>query len=206
MVQLIQNPRRAPRAPVRCEARIALEDGGFWAAPTTDCGPHGCQVVSPLPLRPGSRVYVQLANERVPGAVEIAGHVAWTSMDGPWRMGVAFDPGSFHAAGAFFERLAAAYPGMDTYGRAPDRIPADAPLAPARPPSIPPLLTASEAKLLAGIGAGAPAGTLETIFADDLDLGVHALFSLLGRRYVVFGPADPAAAADWAALRGHGLT
>jgi hypothetical protein len=201
MAQLIQNPRRAPRAPVRCEARIALDDGGFWAAPTTDCGPHGCQVVSPLPLRPGEHVYVQLANERVPGAVEIAGRVAWTTRDSPpWRMGVAFEPGSFHAAGAFFERLAAAYPGMDTYGRAPERIPADAPLAPGRPPACPPLLTASEGKLLRGIGAGAPAGSLDAMFPEDRDLGVHALFSLLGRRYVVIGPPDPEAAAAWAAL------
>lgn len=201
MTVLIQNPRRAPRAPVRCEARIALEDGGFWASPTSDYGPRGCRVVSPLPVVPGARVSVQLVNERVPGVVELAGRVAWTTREPPGHAGIAFDAVSFDAAGGFFDHLAAAYPGMDPYGRAPERIPEDAPLAPAPPPRFKPLLTASEAKLIEGLGAGAPADALRAIFREDWDLAARALFALLGRGYIVIGPPDPAAASAWAALR-----
>jgi hypothetical protein len=203
MTTLIQNPRRSPRAPVRCEARIASEDGGFWASATSDYGPRGCRVVSPLPLAPGARVSVQLANERVAGTVELAGRVAWTTREPPGHIGITFEAGSFDAAGGFFDHLAAAYPGMDPYGRAPDRIPEDAPLAPAPPPPFKPLLTESEAKLIDGIGAGAPAAALRAIFRADFELAARALFALLGRRYLVIGPPDPAAAAAWARLRGR---
>jgi hypothetical protein len=115
-------------------------------------------------------------------------------------MGVAFDQGSLPAANGFFARLTAAYPGIDTYGRAPDRIPADAPLAPAPTPPFQPLLTDDEAKVLAALGGGLRADALRARLSAEWDAAVHALFSLLGRRYVVVGGADPAAAADWAAL------
>lgn len=201
MTVLIQNPRRAPRAPIRCEARIALEDGDSWSSLTSDYGPHGCRVVSPLPVAPGVRVSVQLANERVRDTVELAGRIAWTTRDPPGHAGIAFDAASFAAAGGFFDHLAAAYPGTDPYGRAPERIPVDAPLAPAPPPSFEPRLTASEARLLEGIGVGAPADALRVIFRGDLDSAARALFSLLGRGYVVIGRPDPVAAEAWATLR-----
>ena len=125
MAEFILNPRRAPRAPVRCDARIALKEGGYFSSPTSDYGPQGCQLRTPVPLAPGSRLFVELVNERLGRPVELAGRVAWTSKAPPWRMGVAFDTGSLGAASGFFEALAAAYPGIDTYGRAPDRIPED---------------------------------------------------------------------------------
>lgn len=201
MTVVIQNPRRAPRAVVRCEARIALEDGGFWSSSTSDYGPRGCRVVSPLQVAPGARVSVLLANERVRGTVELAGRVAWTTRGAPGQAGIAFEAASFGAAGGFFDHLAAAYPGMDPYGRAPERIPGDAPIAPAAPPPFPPRLTASEARLLEGIGAGAQADSLRVIFREDWDLAARALFSLLGRGYVVIGEPDPIAAGAWVALR-----
>ena len=70
--EFIQNPRRAPRAPVRCEARIALRDGRFFASPTSDYGPRGCQVLAPHELTPGTRLFVELVNERVPEAAPAA--------------------------------------------------------------------------------------------------------------------------------------
>lgn len=201
MAEFIQNPRRVPRAPVRCEARIALADGGYWASPTSDYGPHGCQVLSPMPLAPGTRVFVELVNERVPEPVGLAGRVAWRAKDPPWRMGVHFDESSFGAAGGFFERLAAAYPGIDAYDRAPDRIPEDAPLAPAPPPESRPPLTEDEEELLVLVGAGARAGALGASFAGGRDRAVHAMFALLARRYLVVGEPDAEAAAAWDVLR-----
>jgi hypothetical protein len=201
MPEFILNPRRAPRAAVRCEARIALREGGFWASPTSDYGPRGCQVLSPVRLEPGSRIFVELLNERVPAPVGLAGHVAWTAREAPWHMGIAFDGGSAGAASGFFDQLTAAYPGIDTYGQAPERIPDDAPLAPGAPPAFQPQLTDDEAALLAALGAGLRADALRAALGDGWARGVHALFSLLGRRYVVIGAPDAAAAAGWTALR-----
>jgi hypothetical protein len=204
MPEYILSRRRVPRAPVRCEARIALREGGYWASPTSDYGPQGCQVLAPVRLEPGSRIFVELVNERVPGPVGLAGRVAWTAKAPPWHTGVAFDGGSLGAAGGFFARLTAAYPGIEAYGRAPDRIPADAPLAPAPPPPFEPLLTGDEARVVAEIGAGMRADVLRERLAGDWEPGVHAVFSLLGRRYLVLGDPDPAAAAAWTALRAQG--
>lgn len=200
MLQFIENPRRAPRAPVRCEARVALREGGYWAGPTSDYGPKGCQVSAPLRLEPGSRLFLELVNDRVPGPFQLSGRVAWSSMGPPWRSGIAFDEGSVAIAGRFFERLAAAYPGLDTYGRAPDRIPADGTLAPLPPPAVEPLLTASERDVLRVVGAGLSPDDLRKRSGDRWPAAQNAMFSLLGRRYLTMGGADAVAAGEWAPL------
>ena len=199
MPDFILNPRRTPRAAVRCEARIALKGGGFWVSPTSDFGPRGCQVLAPVRLEPGSRIFVELANERIPTATALAGHVAWTAREAPWRTGIAFDSGSAHAAGGFFDQLTAAFPGIDTYGQAPDRVPADAPLAPRPPPPHQPQLSDEEVRLLAALGPGMRAESLRAKLGDAWGRG-YALFSLLGRRYLAIGEPDGAAAAAWTAL------
>lgn len=199
--EFIENPRRTPRAPVRCEARIAMREGGFWASPTSDYSPRGCQVISPEPLEPGGRIFLELSNDRIDGAVELAGRVAWCSRAPPWHAGIAFDEGSLAAARAFFDRLAALYPGFDTYGRAPERIAADAPLAPAPPSGPEPFLTDHEAQVLRAVGPGRAAGSLRDRFRGPAaDAALNAMFALLGRRFVVVGPPDSAAAAGWAVL------
>jgi hypothetical protein len=200
MNQFILNPRRAPRAPVRCDARLALKEGGFFASPTSDYGPKGCQLLAPAPLNPGSRIFVELVNERVARPVELAGRVAWIAKAPPWRMGVAFDAGSLPAATGFFDQLAAVYPGIDTYGRAPDRIPEDAPLAPASPPEVLPELTDEEAEVLRAIGAGLRADELRDRLGAGFEGSLNAVFALLGRRYLTMGPPDAATAAAWATL------
>jgi PilZ domain len=200
MAEFILNPRRAPRAPVRCDARIALKEGGFFSSPTSDYGPQGCQLRTPVPLAPGSRIFVELVNERLGRPVELAGRVAWASKAPPWRMGVSFDAGSLGAASGFFEALAAAYPGIDTYGRAPDRIPEDAPLAPAPPPDVVPLLTDDEANVLRAIGPGLRADALRAKLGPAFEHALNAVFALIGRRYLAIGEPDPAAAAGWARL------
>lgn len=201
MNAFIENPRRAPRAPVRCRARIANAQGGFWASPTSDYGPRGCQLVAPAPLAPGGRIFLELHNERIARPVQLEGRIAWCARTPPWRMGVAFEASSLPAARGFFDRLAAHYPGIDTYGRAPDRIADEAPLAPARPPEEEPLLTDHEARVLRALGPGRCAGSLvDALEGRGAEAAVNALFALLGRRYVVVGPADGDAAAGWAVV------
>lgn len=201
MSEFILNPRRTPRAPVRCAARIALKEGGYWSSPTGDYGPKGCQLLAPSPLPLGSRIFLELLNERVDHPVQLAGRVAWTGKAPPWRTGVAFDAGSVPAATSFFDRLAAAYPGIDTYGRAPDRIPADAPLAPvAPPPDVEPLLTEDEARLLRDLGPGLRTDALRESLGAEFERMLNTVFALLGRRYVVVADPDPTAAAAWSAV------
>ncbi len=200
MAEFIENPRRAPRAPVRCEARVALREGGYWAGPTSDYGPKGCQVSAPLRLEPGSRLFLELVNERVPGPFQLSGRVAWSSTQAPWRSGIAFDEASVVLASRFFERLAAAYPGLDTYGRAPDRIPADGTLAPLPPPAVEPLLTAAERDVLRAVGAGLDVQELRKRSGADWQLVQNATFSLLGRRYLAIGTPSADAARAWAPL------
>ncbi len=200
MPDFIENPRRAPRAPVRCDARVALAGGGYWTGPTTDYGPHGCQLVSPTRLEPGQRIFLELVNERVEGQYRLSGRVAWASNAAPWRTGVAFDDGAVSTARDFFTRLAAAFPGLDTFGRAPDRIAADAPLAPAPPPALDPALLAEEVTVLEAVGEGAAAGAITERLGPDRLGPVNALFALLGRGYLVVGAPDAPAAAAWAAL------
>ncbi len=200
MPEFIENPRRSPRAPVRCEARVALREGGYWAGPTSDYGPKGCQVAAPLRLEPGSRLFLELVNERVPGPFQLSGRVAWSSTDSPWRSGIAFDEGSVLLAARFFERLAAAYPGLDTYGRAPDRIPAEGTLAPLPPPPVEPLLTAAERDVLRAVGAGRPVSELRAESGQTWAALQNATFSLLGRKYLTIGSPDPEAARAWEPL------
>jgi hypothetical protein len=200
MAEFIENPRRAPRAPVRCEARVALREGGYWAGPTSDYGPKGCQVAAPLRLEPGSRLFLELVNERVPGPFQLSGRVAWSSTRAPWRSGIAFDDASVAVASRFFERLAAAYPGLDTYGRSPDRIPIDGTLAPLPPPAVEPLLTASERDLLRLVGEGRRVQDLLAELGDRWAAAQSAAFSLLGRRYLTIGEPDPGAARAWLPL------
>jgi hypothetical protein len=197
----IENPRRAPRAPIRCEARVALREGGFWSGPTTDYGPRGCQLESPSRLEPGSRLFLQLWNERVQEPRALSGRIAWSSTSAPWRCGVAFDDGAAATAGAFFERLAAAYPGIDTFGRAPDRIAEDAPLRPAPPPAgVDPLLLAQEVIVLRAAGAGLTAAALRDALGAAWPGCLNPFFALVGRGYLTIGPPDAAAAAAWAPL------
>ena len=77
MPEYIENPRRAPRTTVRCDARVALGDGGFFAASTIDVGRGGCQVPTPTPLNPGARVFLELAHSNTPVPFRSSGRVAW---------------------------------------------------------------------------------------------------------------------------------
>src|SRR5512134_3790670 len=98
MGAVIVNPRRAPRAPVRCQAQLAVGGGALFASSTSDYGPRGCQLLAPSPLPAGIRVHLQLADEHVQRPVELEGRVAWVANVPPWRMGVAFEVESLSAA------------------------------------------------------------------------------------------------------------
>jgi hypothetical protein len=202
MSEFIENPRRVPRAPVRCEARVAVPAGGFFEAPTTDVGPGGCQLKTPVPLPPGARVFVELKNDLVPAPVAVTGRIAWTADGEHPRAGVAFDPGASRAAGRFFETLAERDPAAAAVAHAPERIPTDAPLAPALPPDGAALLP-DEAVVIRAVGAGMVARALRDRLGGEWDRLVNPLFALLGKGALVIGPPDVDAAVAWAERLGR---
>ncbi|BDG03575.1 PilZ domain-containing protein [Anaeromyxobacter oryzae] len=198
MSEFIENPRRAPRAPVPCDARVAVPAAGFFSAPTSDVGPGGCQLKTPVPLPPGARVFLELKHDLVPAPCAVTGRVAWSAPGEAPRAGVAFDAAASTAAGRFFDSLAEAHPDAVAASAAPDRIPADAPLAPAPPPDGEVGLLPDEVTVLRSVGAGIVADAFRDGAGDRWPRLVNPLFALLGRRLVVLGPPDPAAAAAWA--------
>jgi hypothetical protein len=195
--EYIENPRRAPRAPIRFDARLAVRDGGFFEAETSDYGPGGCQLPTPVPLPTGARVFVELSHAATPAPCCFSGRVAWTRTDPEPRAGIAFDDGSAPPASRLFDHLARADLVAGDFPRAPDRVPVDERLAPAAPTSPLPVLSPAELVVLAALGPGATAGELRATLAARWDATVNALFALIGRGLVVAGPPDAAAAAEW---------
>lgn len=102
--------RRAVRAKVRCVARVATREGGYWLTHTRDFSSHGCQLEAPCEVEPGTRVFLELLDACAEPRLAVAGHVAWCAAAPPWCVGVAFDDLSFLEAARFFERLAARAP------------------------------------------------------------------------------------------------
>lgn len=190
MAEYIVNPRRAPRAAVRCEARVALSDGGFFAGPTVDLGPGGCQVTPPHPLNPGARVFLELAHSTTPVPFRFSGRVAWAKSDPAPRAGIAFDDAGAAPARLFGRVTEAAAPAGDP-ARAPDRISVEAALAPARPLGQA-ATTPEEALVLEAVGDGLTVGALRAKLGEQWAGAVNAVFALLGQELLVIVPSDPA--------------
>jgi hypothetical protein len=204
-MEFIENPRHALRAPVRCEARVAMPGGGFWGSPTHDLGYAGCQLLATERLPAGTELDLLLVEERVPTPARVKGRVAWTAEHAPFYTGVAFTPESAEAARPFFDALLAAYPGLEAYAGCPSRVPLDAPLAPGPVPRVDPELTPGEAKVMAALGEGMTAQALR----DKLGAGFVGLqgplFALLGRHHVVLGSGNGSTATAWAPLIARAL-
>ncbi len=200
MSDSVLNPRRNPRAPIRCTARVALRLETLLASDVLDYGPGGCQLELPGPIERGARVYVELVNEGVPVAAVLTGHVAWSSQAAPWRAGVSFDDDvlTTRAAREFFEQLGAAHPRACHAELFVDCIPVDAMLAPTPPPASISALSATELSVLRTIGAGMRVDTLRAALGERWAACANPIFALLGRRHVVLGAPDERAAALWA--------
>jgi hypothetical protein len=198
-MEFVENPRRTPRAPIRCEARVVLSGGGFWSSPTHDLGPAGCQIAASGSLPAGTRLRMELTDERVPGPVRLEGSVVWSAGHEPWRTGVAFTPESAARARPFFAALLVAYPGLEGVASSPTRISLDAPLAPGPAPRVDPELAPEQAEVLTALGAGFTVRALRERLGPRFEPLRGLLFALLGHHQVVIGPPDPVTAAAWAA-------
>jgi hypothetical protein len=198
MAEAIQNPRRVPRAPARCEARCLLPGGGFWATDTTDLGPKGCQLQAPGPFRKGDPVKLVLTSERIGDALATTGTVAWASAGAPWRIGVAFDAPYLSTTGAWFDQLLKAYPGLATVQRAPHALEVTATLRLGPAPRERPDLAAEEVAVLRAVGAGLTVGALRERLGQDWPAFEGQLFAMLGKRLLTLDAAAAAPPEAWA--------
>jgi PilZ domain len=204
MADVIQNPRRVPRAPARCEARCLLPGGGFWASDTTDVSPKGCQLPAPGPFRPGDPLKLVLTSERVGDQLAATGRVAWASRAPPWRIGVAFDAPFVDVTGRWFDKLVDAYPGLATYQLAPDSLAVTDVLHLGPAPRVAPDLGPDDLVMLRAVGGGATVAALRDRLAADWPALEGVVFALLGRKLLTLDPwaaATPDAWAPWLAPR-----
>ncbi len=204
MTDAIQNPRRVPRAPARCEARCLLPGGGFWAADTTDFGPKGCQLAAPGPFKKGDPIKLVLTSERLGNQLAVTGTVAWASARAPWRIGVAFDPPFLSTTGSWFDQLVAAYPGLATYQLAPESLRPTDVLHLGPLPRVAPELLSDEVPVMRAVGGGISVAALQERLGQDWPAHEGAIFAMLGKRLLPIDPQAAASAADWApALASH---
>lgn len=180
MSQLVNSPRRTPRALIGCDARVALKDGRYFTSETVDCGPQGCQLVSPTPLCADDRVFVELRGSGITETVWFSGRVAWAEDAPPFRAGVHFDAGCCADARGFFYRLADAHPDAARNCTNPQELEDDALLIPARTSADEALLP-GEAEVLRAVGDGIRVGELREQLQDRWESLLNPLFSLLAR-------------------------
>jgi hypothetical protein len=193
----IVNARHSPRAEVRCQARAPLHGGGFWSSDTEDIGPRGCQLIAPARFTPGEGIELEISSERVSDPLWVGGRVAWAADEPPWRVGIAFSDQDQDAAARWFDRLVAAFPGLDSSLLAPKRVDADALLYLGRAPRLRPALAGSEVSVLRCVGPGIRASDLRARLGSDWEAGQGALFSLLGRRFLTLTASEASAPEAW---------
>jgi hypothetical protein len=194
--QYIVNPRRAPRAPSRCVTQVRTGAAAF-AAETEDIGPSGCQLVAPGALARGAALTLTFANPKVKGALSVEGKVAWGSSRPPWRVGVAFGEKSRDSARLWFEALVAAHPGLGGYRRVPDRLPVDAMVFLAAPPSFLFDFSPEEVEVLRHVAAGTTISSLRDRLAASWVGSQRALFGLMSRGVVTVNRSAASHPSAW---------
>ncbi|ACL66316.1 type IV pilus assembly PilZ [Anaeromyxobacter dehalogenans 2CP-1] len=191
----IVNPRRAPRARVRCACRVSAP-AGVLDAETEDLGPSGCQLRAAGAVARGEAVRLELSHPLLAAPVAIAGRVAWASAQAPWRLGVAFDVAELERAGRWYQALLASSSGIGPGRRLPDRIPLDATIWLGAPPRFVDL-DRSEIAILRAVGDGASLRSVAGALGPRWPQARRALFSLLAHQYLTFARGGATRARDW---------
>ncbi len=196
MAEFIVNPRRAPRAPVRCRTVVVYSSGSFETE-TEDIGSRGCQLVVPKFVHKGDAVQLTVTNEKLAEQLHVAGHVAWVSAQAPWRVGIAFDEPSVREGTRWFEKVMAAYPGLAGFRRVPERIAGDTKVYLGTPPRFLLDFTADETTLLRAIGSGTRIDELQARLRDRWPAAQRALFSLIARQAVTLSRGQAVLPDTW---------
>jgi hypothetical protein len=199
----ILEPRRTPRVALRC--RVELRHRlSTWTADTEDLGPSGCQLVTERLVDPGREVKLSISCPALGREVSAAGRVVWQRREAPSRLGVAFDRGSSERG--WFEALLRADAAAARAARTtPGRLPRATRVHLGRPPRLVVDFSPTELELLRRVGPGATVDALARSFGPELHERTRgALFSLLGRRFLVTDPALAAGVARWRAILPEG--
>ena len=201
MPEYLENPRRVPREPVRCLARLTLASGAVETA-TEDIGSRGCQVVLPFACRRGDAVALSISTPRHPETLRVDGRIAWVSPQAPFRVGIAYAALGLPGAAAWMERLRAAAPDLFPNGRrAPQRVPVDAMVFLGKVPALADF-NEDELVVLRKVGAGVRVGDLRTLPSLGWPRAQRAFFSLLGRGYVILSRAEATHPVLWKRILG----
>ncbi|ABC82563.1 PilZ domain-containing protein [Anaeromyxobacter dehalogenans] len=193
----IVNPRRAPRARVRCACRLSAPAGALDAE-TEDLGPSGCQLRAAGAVARGEAVRLELSHPLLAATVAVAGRVAWASAQAPWRLGVAFDAAELERAGRWYQALLASSSGIGPGRRLPDSIPLDATVWLGAPPRFVADLDRLEIAILRAVGDGASLRSVAAALGPRWPRARRALFSLLAHQHLTFARGAAATARDWA--------
>jgi Tfp pilus assembly protein PilZ len=188
----IVNPRRLPRAQVRCDVEIRHRLTA-WSGETEDLSVGGCQIVTARVIDPGREVKLAIRSPAIPRTLLVSGRVAWTRPSSPARLGVAFTSG---APDAWFAAVLRA--GAVRVSAAPQRVPRMSLVHLGRAPEVVVDFTRDELDLLRRVGGGVTVDVLVRSYGEDLpDRARAAFFSLLARRSLVLDPGAAGSAEAW---------
>ncbi len=200
MPEYLENPRRTPRAPVRCRVRIS-QPGGPADSTTEDIGARGCQLILPQAPGLGSVLGLALSGPGLAVPLRVDGRVAWVSRLAPFRVGIAYAAESLAQAARWMEELRRASPGSFPPSRSPDRVAVEATVYLG---AVPRLVDfgADELRVLRGVGAGVRVGELRSGIDIGWQRGQRAFFALLAQGHLTLSRTSAAHPLSWRTILG----
>jgi PilZ domain len=197
MPEDILNPRRAPRAAIRCDVELRHRLT-VWNGETEDVAPGGCRVVTSRLVDPGRTVKLAIRSDALPRSLLVFARVVWARAHPPARLGLSFESGA-GAAAEWFQALVQARPAVLGAARnLPLRLAAATPVHLGAPPPVLVDFTVQELDLLRRVGRGATLDALVRSSAPDrCERARGAFFALLARGHLVVDPAASSGPEAW---------
>jgi hypothetical protein len=201
MPEFLENPRHSSRSPVRCQAKVSLPSGTVETS-TEDIGARGCQLVLMEPPQRGALMDIVLNAPGHSPSLHIDGRVAWVSQCPPWRVGIAYLPGSLAAATKWIEGLRSSSPSLFPPPRALERVAVDAFVYLGSVPRLVDFST-DEVELLKTVAAGMRVADLRSSFALGWQRGQRAFFSLLAQGHLTLSRGSASHPLRWRGILGE---
>lgn len=203
MPEYLENPRRVPRVPVRCKARLFLASGAVDTT-TEDIGSRGCRVVISSAVQRGDVVGLALSAPRFAMTLRVDGRVAWVSPAPPWQVGIAYAAQALPGAAQWMEGLRQAAPELFAGRRPPERLAVDAMIFLGPAPRLPDFRE-DELTVLRTVGAGVRVADLRTALSRTWPRMQRALFTLVAQGHVILSRAAAAHPVAWKHILGDPL-
>lgn len=197
MPEDILNPRRAPRAAIRCDVEIRHRLT-VWGGETEDVAPGGCRVTTSRLVDPGRIVKLAIRSDALPKSLLVFARVVWARAQAPASLGLSFESGG-GAAAEWFKALVQARPAVLGAARnVPLRLAAATRVHLGAPPPVLVDFTVHELGLLRRVGRGATLSELvRSSPPDACESARAAIFALLARGHLVVDPAASSGPDAW---------